>query len=350
MAPRTKPGATNARTAKTSDSPAAKPQQQAAQAPAQPAQVKPASDPTPAGANTCGKVCPQTSPNPNSNQKKARTKAERDADIARYEQERRDALARGDKKAAQEADLKAAQVMDEPKTLGDIGQEAGGILGTIFDARMGKGRARTNPRNSGASPAPSPAPKPTATPAPPPANATPRTANGNGGGRSDGKPKRKPKRRCELVPYKELQCEEGQDAHHVVPDWILRLGKRAVAGQQIPGMPSLDDAPAICLEKGKGKPHNVAHKHTDKVAQRVGREGRATGTPGTIQLGQAKTISGRAIEKATGGPAKGGCSRKDIQEQLNEYFKAPDDAKVRAVKDARRVKDEIRNVLNGGKD
>jgi len=187
MAPRTKPGATNAQPAKTSDSPATKPQQQAAQAPAQPAQVKPASDPTPAGANTCGKVCPQTSPNPNSNQKKARTKAERDAEIAKYEQERRDALARGDKKAAQEADLKAAQVMDEPKTLGDIGQEAGGILGTVFGARMGKGKGRTNPRNTTASPAPAPASKPTATPAPPPANATPSTANGNDGGFSLGR-------------------------------------------------------------------------------------------------------------------------------------------------------------------
>lgn len=206
MAPRTKPGATNARAAKTSDSPAAKPQEQAAQAPAQPAQVKPASDPTPAGANTCGKVCPQTSANPNSSQKKVRTKAERDADIAKYEQERRDALARGDKKAAEEADLKAAQVADEPKTLGDIGQEAGGILGLFLGGRTGRGRARTNPRNTGASPAPAPvstpATKPTTKPAPPPANATPKAANGSGGGYSKARVKQNPHKDCgKKLPY-----------------------------------------------------------------------------------------------------------------------------------------------------
>lgn len=222
MAPRTKPGATNARTAKTSDRPAAKPQEQAAQAPAQPAQVKPASDPTPAGANTCGKVCPQTSPNPNSSQKKVRTKAERDADIAKYEQERRDALARGDKKAAQEADLKAAQVMDEPKTLGDIGQEAGGILGLFLGGRTGRGRARANPRNTGASPAPAstpappPATKPTTKPAPPPANAgkaanaTPKAANGSGGGYSKARVKQNPHKDCgKKLLYKDTESVKG---------------------------------------------------------------------------------------------------------------------------------------------
>lgn len=346
MAPRTKPGATNARTAKTSDSPAAKPQQPAAQAPAQPAQVKPASDPTPAGANTLGKVLPETAPAPKSTLQKIK-----DSLVADWQEARR-------QKEANNAGKTQAQINRESMAeLIDMAPIGGrGLSGGL--GRGLKGGAKPNaPRNTTASPAPAPASKPTATPAPPPAplpanagkaaDATPNAANGKDGGRSNGKTKRKPTRRCELVPHGELQCEKGQQAHHVVPDWMLRTGKRDVEGQQIPGMPNLDDAPAICLETGKGKPHNVAHKHTDKVAQRVGREGRATGTPGTIQVGQAKKISARGIEKGTGGPAKGGCSRKDIEDQLNKYFKAPEDAKVRAVYDARRVTDAIRNAVTG---
>ena len=182
------------------------------------------------------------------------------------------------------------------------------------------------------------------------ATATAKKASGGGrGGHVKGPKKRPPKRRCELVPYKELECPKGSERHHVVPDWMLRLGKRG-GPEQIPGMPSLDDGPAICLEGGSGSEHNTAHKHTDPPAARVGKSGKATGTPGTIKLGQAKAISSRAIEKATGGPKKGGCSREDIRKQLDEQFKAHDDAILRAVKDARKVTDEIRNVLNGGKD
>ena len=171
-----------------------------------------------------------------------------------------------------------------------------------------------------------------------------REARGSGGAYNKGT-KRKPSRQCELVPHKDLQCEEGQEAHHVVPDWMLRLAKRRDS-ERIPGMPSLDDGPAICMTKGKGKEHNTAHKHTDRPAARVGRSGKATGTPGTITLGQAKAVSARAIEKAT----QGRCSRADIRKQLDEQFKAHDDAILRAVKDAKKVTAEIRNVLNGGKD
>lgn len=57
-----------------------------------------------------------------------------------------------------------------------------------------------------------------------------------------------------------------------------------------PGMPSLGNGPAICLESGAGNTHNTAHKHTDRPAQRVARGGRGTGTPGTLQLGQATRV------------------------------------------------------------
>ena len=163
------------------------------------------------------------------------------------------------------------------------------------------------------------------------------------------KVKRKPKRRCELVPYDELECETGQEAHHVVPDWMLRMGKRGGA-DRIPEMPSLAGGPAICLEGGSGNEHNTAHKHTDRPAQRIGRSGKATGVAGTITLGQGKAISSRAIEKATGGKKGGGCDREDIQKQLDEKFKAQNDALLRGVKDSRKVTDTIKDALNGGKD
>ena len=173
--------------------------------------------------------------------------------------------------------------------------------------------------------------------------------DGGDGGKIAKPPKRKPKRRCELVPYEELECGPGQDAHHVVPDWMLRVGKRK-GPERIPGLPSLDRGPAICLEGGSGKEHNVAHKHTDRPAERVARSGRSTGTAGTLKLGQGKRISARAIEKATGGKKGGGCDRKDIQKQLDEMIRAHDDTLLRGVKDARKVTGGIRDVLVGNKD
>lgn len=127
------------------------------------------------------------------------------------------------------------------------------------------------------------------------------TAGGGGNGTViKKKGKRKPKRRCELVPYDELQCEPGQEAHHVIPDWMLQLGKRGGL-ERIAGLPDLASGPAICLEGGSGKEHNTAHKHTDRPAQRIAKNGAASGIAGTLKLGQAKAISARAIEKATGG-------------------------------------------------
>lgn len=114
-------------------------------------------------------------------------------------------------------------------------------------------------------------------------------------------------------------------------------------------MPGLGDGPAICLEGGSGNEHNTAHKHVDRPAQRIARNGKATGVAGTLRLGQAKGISARAIEKATGGRKGGGCDRKDIRKQLDEQFRAHNDTLVRGVKDARRVTDNLSNVLRNGK-
>lgn len=321
--------------------PAAKPPQPPplTPTPAKSADIKPAHDTPPAGYNTIGKIVPQTKPAP-----KARTKAERDADIAKYEQLRKDAIKSGDKAAAEAADLKAAQVMDEPKALGDVAGEAGSILSNFIGGGIGKWAKKPPVKPVSATPA---AAKPNA----PAAGAGGGGGGGKGGGYSTGakKVKRKPKRRCELVPYNELECEKGQEAHHVIPDWMLRMGKRG-GSERIPDMPSLAEGPAICLEGGSGNEHNTAHKHTDRPAQRVGKNGKSTGVAGTITLGQGKAISSRAIEKATGGKKGGGCSRKDIQKQLDEQFTAQNDAILRGVKDSRKVTDSIKDALNGGKD
>jgi hypothetical protein len=58
-------------------------------------------------------------------------------------------------------------------------------------------------------------------------------------------------------------------------------------------------------------------------------------------------ISSRAIEKATGGKGGGGCcAREDIQQQLDQQFKAHNDTLLRGVKDAKKVTDEIKNAVN----
>jgi hypothetical protein len=194
MATKGKSGTSGAKTSKPADKTTPKAEEKPSPAPTQTAQVKPASDPTPSCANTVGKICPNTSPNTAAKpaEKKVRTKAERDADIAKYEQERKEALKRGDQKAADEAERKALEVMDERKTLGDVGQEVGGILGTIAGAWFGRGR-RAPPSKTTPSPAPAPAPKPAPPPppaphpAPPPAG--PKPANGGGGGYSKKPPR-----------------------------------------------------------------------------------------------------------------------------------------------------------------
>lgn len=303
------------------------------------AQVQPAKGKEPVDENARGKVVNKTEPAP----KSAPTNPKKDYPPDFYDRE-----------------YEIAKEMEKKKPLGEqlpgILDVAGIVLGG------GRGRSRRGgkpgakpteePVPPAKTPAPAPAPKappPPPPPAPPPVAAEVKAAGGSGGAYVKGKTKRRPSRRCELVPYNELECPPGNDKHHVVPDWMLRQGKRG-GPERIPDMPSLDEGPAICLENGSGKEHNTAHKHTDRPAVRVGREGTATGTPGTITLGQAKKISARAIEKSTGGPKKGGCSRADIQKQLDEQFKAHNDAVLRAVKDARRVTDEIKNATNGGKD
>ena len=84
---------------------------------------------------------------------------------------------------------------------------------------------------------------------------------------------------CIVGPYDEIkdQCPEGHQAHHIVPDYAARFGTRAegISGQnRIPGMPSFDDGPSICLEgnaRTTGSQHNTAHQ-CDQTLATIGQQ------------------------------------------------------------------------------
>lgn len=286
-----------------------KPPAPAAQQPteAKAAQIKPAADPAPSGANTTGKILPKTAPQPATPRAKARTKAERDRDIAQHERERREALQRGDRAAAEAADLKIAQVMDEPKVVGDVVGEAAGILGTVLGGLRGRrGASKALPKSSGEGPKPAGSPPP---------------ARGSGGVYSTGSPSD-----CGVKPYKDQKCPEGQQAHHIVPDYALRYGSRgkgAKGQDRIPGMPSLDDGPSICLTgqaRKTGGEHNAAHEGTDPKIAAAGQR-TDNGGIGVAPIGEIIEIAVEEVSKV-----KPHCTD-EIKRKTDEAFKDVDRSK-----------------------
>lgn len=188
------------------------------------------------------------------------------------------------------------------------------------------GAMRGRPPGTGVKPggkagAPAPAPRPAPRPAPPPPpppppppSAGPKPANGSGGGYSVGGGG---KEDCGIKPYKDLTCPKGQQAHHIVPDYSLRYGARKDGTKRIPGMPSLDDGPSICLSGGSKSPgtdHNKAHDGTDP---RVAREGQKTtnGPIGTAPIGDTINISIEEVSKI-----KPTCAD-EIKQKVDEAFK-----------------------------
>ncbi|WP_431261551.1 hypothetical protein ACQ86G_23850 [Roseateles chitinivorans] len=93
----------------------------------------------------------------------------------------------------------------------------------------------------------------------------PKSGNGSNGFKVEGEGEGG----CGVKPFKDQTCPTGQQAHHIVPDYALRYGNRADGAKginRIPGMPSLDDGPSICLTGGskvKNSEHNKAHEGTD---------------------------------------------------------------------------------------
>ena len=131
---------------------------------------------------------------------------------------------------------------------------------------------------------------------------------------------------CGIKPYKDQKCPKGQQAHHIVPDYALRYGTRAEGAKgenRIPGMPSLDDGPSICLSGGSkktGGEHNLAHEGTDPKIHAAG-ERTDNGEKGVAPIGEIIDI---AVEEVT--KVKPHCGE-EIKRKVDEAFKGVDRSK-----------------------
>jgi hypothetical protein len=136
---------------------------------------------------------------------------------------------------------------------------------------------------------------------------------GNGGGDSP----------CGIKPFKDQKCPPGQQAHHIVPDYTLRYGTRNDKASRIPGMPSLDDGPSICLSGGSkvaGSEHNLAHEGTDPRIAAVGRDPEK-GPIGVAPMGDILDISVEEVSKV-----KPHC-KDEIEREVRKTFKDVDGRK-----------------------
>lgn len=131
---------------------------------------------------------------------------------------------------------------------------------------------------------------------------------------------------CGIKPYKDQKCPKGQQAHHIVPDFALRYGSRgkgAKGQDRIPGMPSLQDGPTICLSgnaKTAGSEHNAAHSGTDPRIASAG-ERTDNGSRGTAPIGEILDISIEEVSKI-----KPHCEE-EIRKKTNDAFKGVDRSK-----------------------
>lgn len=125
---------------------------------------------------------------------------------------------------------------------------------------------------------------------------------------------------CGIKPYKDQKCPKGQQAHHIVPDYALRYGNRKNAEARIPGMPSLNDGPSICLSGGsrtKNSEHNQAHDGTDPKIMAAGQR-TDNGSVGVAPIGEILDIS---IEEV--GKVKPHC-QEEIKRKVDDAFKGVD--------------------------
>lgn len=107
---------------------------------------------------------------------------------------------------------------------------------------------------------------------------------------------------CIVGKYSKIKdkCAVGQQAHHIIGDSLNRTSNRPQGAKgigRIPGMPSLADGPAICLQghaKVEGSEHNVGHegdKEIRKLSKRTD-----NGPVGTVPVSQAvPVLMGAAI-------------------------------------------------------
>lgn len=293
--------------------------EEAAPAPVKNAEVKPASDPKPKEASTTGKIVPKTKPMSWSElgSQLYDSKIKPFTSWENYKADRARQLA----KPASERMEELVDLLGYMRGGGAKGLPASKVNATAPAKAPTKAVEKPVPKETSKTPAKTEAPKSAEPPKPPKGGFSTST-------------KRKPKR-CELMAYKDMECDG--EKHHVVPDYLSRTGSaknKRVPSTRIPGTPDYDDAPVICLST---KDHQGLHKTVDAKIQ-------AAGTGGVIPMGKAKEISASEAAK------KSGCPKSKLLKQLNEQMPGPDNKAMRAFKDARKVSDGIKNVLNGGKD
>ena len=177
-----------------------------------------------------------------------------------------------------------------------------------------------------------------------------RSAGSAGGGgdnngakvRSEGK-----SNECDIKPYRDRDCESGYEAHHIVPDFVLRTGNRkeGIAGKKrIFENPEFkfNDGPTICLpghdfQGAQPNAHRQVHAITDK---RISDKGKlpCRNPQGTAPLGKIIDI---CIE--TMGKIMPQCSS-IIEAKVNEAFEGID--RKQPVRTTKRLPTgEARNVL-----
>lgn len=120
------------------------------------------------------------------------------------------------------------------------------------------------------------------------------------GGSSKGKEKDKDDGPCRIGRYWALKCPAGSQAHHIVPDYTLRYGRRRESLKRIktkPSLPTLEMGMSICLNTKKtgGQFIDNEHKEAHKADAGIRNLGMLSKVPGTIKLSTVKESSILAV-------------------------------------------------------
>lgn len=125
-----------------------------------------------------------------------------------------------------------------------------------------------------------------------------KTETGSGG---KAKGKKKKDGPCIVGPYNAIRkkCPAGSEAHHIVPDYTLRYGKRDEGDKRIktgPPLPTLASGASICLT-GKESIGFNEHREVHKADKNITRDGKISKIPGTLTLEYIMNLSMTTVAK-----------------------------------------------------